>query len=45
MREGNIYLLPPVCAPTGDQTHSLGMCPDQELNLQTFSVQDNTPNN
>ena len=27
--ERNIDQLPPVCTPTGDQTHNLGMCPDQ----------------
>ena len=27
MSEGNIDPLPPICAPTGDQTRNLGMCP------------------
>ena len=26
--ERNIDWLPPICAPTWDQTHNLGMCPD-----------------
>ena len=29
--ERNINRLPPVCAPTGDKTCSLGTCPDQGL--------------
>ena len=29
--------------PTGNQTHNLGMCPDQESNLQPFGVQHNQP--
>ena len=33
-RERNIDCLPPAHTLTGDQTHSLGMCPDQELNQQ-----------
>ena len=37
--------LPPICTPTGDQTHNLGMCPDQELKLQPFGVWDNAPTN
>ena len=31
-KEGNIDQLPPVRAPTGDQSHNLGMCPDWESN-------------
>ena len=31
--EREIDHLPLVCAPTGDQTHNLGMCPDLELKL------------
>ena len=31
--------------PTGDQTHNLGMCPDQELNLQPFGLWDDAPTN
>ena len=27
--------------PTGDKTHILGMCPNQELNLQPFGLWDN----
>ena len=38
MSERNINWLPPVCTPTGDQTHNLGMCPDWGLNLQPFGV-------
>ena len=33
-RERNIDQLPPKGALTGDLTHNLGMCPDQELNPQ-----------
>ena len=29
-RERNISRLFPVCAPTGDQTCNLGVCPDRE---------------
>lgn len=36
-KERNIDWLPLVLTPTRDQTHSLGRCPDQELNLQPFS--------
>ena len=42
-RKRNIYQLLPICALTGDRTYNLGMCPDQELNLQPFGVQDDTP--
>ena len=31
--------------PTGDGTCNLGMCPDWELNLQPFGVQNNAPTN
>ena len=31
--------------PDWNQTIYLGMCPDQELNLQPFGVQDNSPTN
>ena len=41
-REWNIH---PVFAPTRDRTHNLHMCPDQELNLQPFVVQDDVPIN
>ena len=27
-------LVPPILTPTGDRTHNLGMCPDQESNPQ-----------
>ena len=36
----NINRLPLMCTPTGDQTHSLGMCPDGESNLKPFGVWD-----
>ena len=42
MWERNTYLLPHVYAPTGDQTHNPGMCPDWELNQQSFALWDNT---
>ena len=32
MRERNIDRLPPLCALTRDQTCTLDMCPDVELN-------------
>lgn len=35
-------MLPFVHAPTGNWTRNLGMCADQELNLQPFSLWDNT---
>ena len=38
MRERNIGWLLPVCTLTGDGTCSLGMCPDQESNLQLLGV-------
>ena len=41
----NNHLLPPVHTPTGDRTHSLGMCPDWELNLQPFGVWHDAPTN
>ena len=41
--ERNIDLLPPTHAPTGDQTHSPGVCPDQGSNPQPFGVQDDAP--
>ena len=40
-RQTDIDWLPPIHIPTRDQTHNLGMCHDQELNLQPFGVQDN----
>ena len=39
----NIDWLPPVSTLTGDQTHSLGMCPDQGSNPQPSDVWDNIP--
>ena len=42
MWERNIDRPPPIHAPTRDQTHNLGMYPDQESNLQPFGVQDDT---
>ena len=44
-RERNIDQLPPICAPARDQTRNLGMCSDQESNLQPFGVWDDTPAN
>ena len=41
----NIDWLPPIHAPTGDQTHNLDMYTDQELNLHTFGIWDNAPSN
>ena len=41
----NINQLPPVHAPTGNQTCNLGLCPDQRWNPQPFGVQDHTPTN
>ena len=35
--------LPPVHAPTRNQTHNLGMCPDWESNPQPFGVWDDAP--
>ena len=43
MWEENIDWLPPVYAPTGDQTRNLGTCPDQELNPQPFGAWDDAP--
>lgn len=44
-REKDIHWLPLVCAPTSYQTCNLGMCPDRELNLQSFDARDLTPTN
>ena len=41
----NINQLPPVHAPTGDQTCNLGMCFDQESSPQHFCLQDGSPTN
>ena len=38
--ERHIHQLPPVRSLTRDQTHNLAVCPDQELNLHPFGVQD-----
>ena len=45
MWERSIDHLPPVCAPTKDQTCNVGMSPNQELNLQPFSAWNNAPTN
>ena len=45
MWERNSNLLPPIHTPTKDQTHSLGMCPDWDLNPQPLGVQDDAPTN
>ena len=39
-RERNIYWFPFVSTPTGDRTHNLRMCPDQESNLWPFGLWD-----
>ena len=38
--EGNINWLPLILAPTWDQTHNPGMCPNWELKQQPFTLQD-----
>ena len=43
MLEGDIDRAPRVLSLTADQTHSLGMCPDQESNLQSFGGRDDAP--
>ena len=43
--ERKICSLSPMCTPTRDRTHNLGMCPDQESNSQPFGVWDNAPKN
>ena len=40
MHERNIDWLP--FALAGDQTHNIGMCPDQESNQRPFSLWDDT---
>ena len=45
MWERNIDWLPVACALAGDQTYNPGMCPDQELNLQSFILWDDAPSN
>ena len=44
MWERNSHWLPPICAPTRDRTHKLGMCPDWGSKLQPFRVQEVAPN-
>ena len=39
----NINWLPPICAPTEDQIHNLGTCPDWDLNLEALGAGDNAP--
>ena len=39
------WLAAPVCAPTGDWTCKLCMCPDQESNLKSLGAWDNTSTN
>ena len=45
VRERNTDRLPPVHGPVGDQTHHLGMCPDQESNPQPSDALGNAPTN
>ena len=45
MWERNINWLLPICNRTGDQTCSLGMCPDREWSPQPFGVQEDAPTN
>ena len=40
MGKRNVDQLPPIHVPIGNGTRNLGVCPDQESNLQTFVVQD-----
>ena len=42
-RHQNINRLPPICAPTGDRTSNLGMCPNQESSPHCCGIQENTP--
>ena len=44
-RERNINWLPPVWALIGVQTHNLGVCSDEELNLQPIGACDDVPTN
>lgn len=45
-KERNMNQLPPVGAPSRDQTLSLAMCPDQKLKPRTFGEQqDNAQTN
>ena len=43
--ERNIDQFSPLCGWTGDQAQNLGVCPDQEFNLPSFGLWDNTPTN
>lgn len=43
MGEQNMDLLPLTQTLTGDRTGNLGVCPDEEWNLQPFSLQDGAP--
>ena len=43
IKEGNIDWLPLAYALTGDRTHTLGMWPDRESNLQPFSLWAHAP--
>ena len=45
MWKRDINQLPPICAPNGNQTHSPGMCPDEELNPQPFDERKDAPTN
>ena len=38
-RKRNISWLPFVCTPSGDGTHTIGTCPDQESNRLPFTLQ------
>ena len=44
-RGRNINKLPPVYTQTGDGTHDLGMCHDQESNLLLLGLRDDVPTN
>ena len=44
-RERGKHQFSPACSPTRDLTCNLGMCPDQESNLQPFGIWDNAPTN
>ena len=44
-RERSISWLPPIRSGTRDQTFNLGMCLDQEPDLQLLQLRDNAPTN
>lgn len=44
-KETEIYLLPPVCLVTQNQTQNLGMYPNWRTNPQPFCVGDDAPTN